>query len=277
MNVNLLFKSGMRTCGRILNVLPQEDIGSPILYMTEVLREETLPSLNILLPYLLTKTLPIYALTKVNDGDEVFSNGGILAGMDNRYSAFRIPSHIVDGATIMGIKDCFPSYGSNHNNGNGCAGYGIGHMYPNQYGRYSSAQLYGASLGNTLRYADAQLVGTMIPTLRYKFYGPNIILINKPYADDSSAFVTITFKLSNDENLVTVPDTAFEGVKKLFLLDLKKSIYNEYCMFSEVDTPFGSSISLKIDDWSGAEADRDALYAEYLGTSHFRNTSMRSG
>ena len=275
MNIDLLFRSGMRTCGRVLNVLPTDDIGSPAIYMQRILREETLPSLNILLPRLLTKTFPISILTKVGDGDP-FSKESEGGNIDSRYNAYRIPSTIVDGATIIGIKDCFPAYGSSGNDYHSYAGNGLGEIYPNRYGRFSSSNLYSRALTNTLRYADAQLVGTMTPQMRAKFYEPNIILINKPWADNDGLSITVTFKLSNDENLVTVPDTAFEGIKKLFLLDLKKSLYNEYGMFSELETPYGN-ISLKIDDWSSAESDRDALYTEFLGTAHFRNTSMRTG
>lgn len=265
----------MRSCGRVLKVLPKDEIESPLIYMQKILKEETLPSLNILLPRLLTKSFPIYALKKIEDGDPILTASS-SPKIDSRYNAYRIPSGIVDGAEIIGIKSCFASYGNGDNGINDYNGIGLGEIYPNRYGRFSSANLYARALSNTLQYADAQLVGTMTPQLRHKFFQPNILWINKPWADNESTFITVTFKLHNDENLVTVPDTAFEGIKKLFLLDLKKSIYNEYGMFSELDTPYGP-INLKIDDWSSAESDRDALYTEYLGTAHFRNTSMRTG
>lgn len=271
MDVQTLFSAGMRTCGRVLKVLPQEEIGSPIQYMQTILREETLPSLNILLPRLLTKKFPIYALTRVEDGDNMLDSN--VPGIDNRYSAFRVPESIVEGAPIQGIKSyCLTSaVGEMHDH----SGFGIGMTFPNRYGRYSSANLYEASLASSLRYADAQLIGTMVPTLRMKFFQPNVLWINKPYADDDDLFITVTFKIQNDENLITVPDSAYEGVKELFILDLKKSIYNEYGMFSELETPYGT-VNLKIDDWSSAEADRNQLYKDYLATAHYRNTAMMS-
>ena len=272
MDITTLFRAGMRTCGRVLNVLPKEDIGSPMQYMQDILREETLPSLNILLPRLLTKKFPIYSLTKVEDGDNTLESS--MPGVDNRYSVFRVPSDIVDGGIIQGIKEYHLAYasGDTHNH-SGCGG--VGMTYPNKYGRFSSANLYEASLIASLRYADAQLIGTMVPTLRMKFFQPNVLWINKPYADEDDLFVTVTFKIQNDENLVTVPDSAYEGVKELFILDLKKSLYNEYGMFSELDTPYGT-IRLKIDDWSSDESDRNQLYKDYLATAHYRNTSMMS-
>lgn len=274
MNTQLLFKSGMRECGRVLKVLPQEEIGSPLMYMQSVLKEETLPSLDILLPRLLTKTFPLYALTKVADGDTAVSgSGGVI--IDNRYSAFRIPLDIVDGAEVIGIKDCFLAYGDADSNNSFHSGFGVGQLRGGAFGRFSSADIYARSFANTLAYADAQLMGTMVPTLRCKFFPPNIIWLNKPYADEENTFITVTFKLANDENLITVADRAYEGIRKLFILDLKKTIYNEYGPFSEVETPDGQ-INLKIDDWSSAGADRDQLYLDYLNTAHFRNTSMKS-
>lgn len=271
MDVQLLFNAGMRVCGSVLNVLPKSEIGSPIQYMQTILREETLPSLNILLPRLLTKTFPIYALTKVEDGDNMLESN--VARMDNRYSAFRVPKELVEGAPIQGIKDYSLAYGTDYEHNHSL--YGFGATYPNKYGRFSSANVYELSVASTLRYADSQLVGTMTPTLRMKFFQPNVLWINKPYSDDDNMFITVTFRINNDENLITVPDTAYEGIKKLFLLDLKKSIYNEYGMFDELETPFGN-ISLKINDWNSAESDRDQLYETYLGTAHFRNTAMKS-
>ena len=274
MDIDKLFKSGMRTCGRVLNVLPQEDIGSPLLYMKDILKNETLPSLDILLPRLLTKTFPIYALTKVADGDTSVS-GSVGVIMDNRYNAYRVPRDLVDGVDIVGIKDCFLAYGNGSNDYETYNGIGTRQIRAGIFGRASSADVYARSLANTLEYADAQLLGTMVPTLRSKFFSPNILWINKPYADNEETFLTVTFKLKNDENLVTVPDSAYEGVRKLFILDLKKSIYNEYSPFGEVETPEGT-FNLKIDDWSSAEADREQAYTDFLSTAHFRNTSMRS-
>lgn len=274
MDINLLFQAGMRACGRVLKVLPQDEIGSPLMYMQRVLREETLPSLNFLLPRLHTKTFPIYALTKVADGDTAVTYSvGVV--MDNRYNAFRVPRDLVDGADIVGIKDCFLAYGGTNADCGTYGGFGVGQLRGGIFGRLSSADLYARSLTNSLTYADAQLIGTMTPTLRCKFFPPNIIWINKPYADEEETFITVTFKLANDENLITVPVSAYEGIRKLFILDLKKSIYNEYSPFSEIETPDGP-INIKIDDWSSAEADRDQLYVDYQNTAHFRNTSMKS-
>ena len=277
MDINKLFKSGMRHCGRVLSVLPQKDIGSPLIYMQEILKDETLPSLNILLPRLLTKSFPIYALNKVADG-EIGAMRLANAVMDNRYCAFRVPRELVDGADIVGVKDCFLSYGSNSSDSNSgnFMGVGVGELKYGR-GRFSSADVYARSLSGVLQYADAQLVGTMTPQLRYKFFEPNILWLNKPYGDSEGTFITVTFKLANDENLTTVPNSAYEGVKKLFILDLKKSIYNEYSPFSEIETPNGATVNIRIDDWSSAEADRDQQYETMLATSHFRNSSMRSG
>ena len=258
-----------------MNILPQKEIGSPIEYMTKVIRNQTLPSLNIIYPRFIKKSFPIYALKKVDDGDAIFHNGA-KQGMDSRYAAFRVPSELLDGCRMIGIRDAFETYGNSSGSDN-MYGAGLGTMYPNKYGRFSSANVYARAFGNMINYADAQLVGTMKPSFRVKYEPPNKILINHPYCEDGGLFITVEFKVSNDENLLTVPETAYESIKQLFILDLKARIYDEYSMFSEVDTTTGTPINIGIADWSSAESDRDAKFAEFQATAHFRNSTMRSG
>ena len=45
---------------------------------------------------------------------------------------------------------------------------------------------------------------------------------------------------------------------------------------NQIDTPYGT-VDLKIDDWSGAESERNELYSEYLSTAHIRNSTIISG
>lgn len=287
MDITLLFKAGMRNCGRVLRVLPKKEIGSPIEYMTNILKEVTLPKLNILLPQLVEKTFPVGALTQVDDGDNVFKEQEFMSllfddaksahGMDSRYAAFRVPKTITDGSDIMGLKNWHLTYSTPDMGENNIYGFGLGEMYPNRYGRFSSANIYARSVSGIINYADAQLMGTMVPSLRLKFYQPNILLVNKPYGNNPSTFMTVTFKLKNDENLMTISDNSYEAVREMFVLDLKASIYGEYGIFDEVETTTGNSIRLGISDWSSAEQDAAQLYKDNLATAHFRNSSMMSG
>lgn len=272
MDLDKLLKSGMRKCGRVLNVIPEEDIGSPMDYMMDILENETLPDLNILLPVLLTKTFPIAALNRVADGDMMEG----MPTMDSRYCAFRVPEELVDGGPLIGIKKIIQSYQSNQNGSLHVHDHAFNHGV-NQWGRMSSAVLYEKSLSTVLNYADAQLVGTLTPQIRAKYYPPNILWINKPYGDCDDLFITVTFKIGNDKYLTSVSDMAFNTVKELFILDLKASLYNEYGMFSEVDTTNGVSLNVRMDDWSNAESERQEKFKEYQATAHFRNGSIFSG
>lgn len=281
MDVSMLYTAGMRACGRVLKVLPQSEIGSPMEYLQRVLVEETLPTLDELIPRFIRKTFKISALFKVSDGDISYENPEFANSVDAffgdcRYNGFRIPPALVGYCDVTGIKNYFEGYTTSSYT-TGLTGAGFGNMYPNKYGRYSSANIYARAWGNALNYADAQLLGTMQPSLRMMFYEPNILFINKPYADMGDEIITVTFKVKNDENLMSVSSNAFDNIKSLFILDVKKSVYNEYGMFKEIDTPSGSSIDLGISDWSSAESDREQKYQEYKQTAHFRNNSMMSG
>ena len=277
MDINLLFRSGMRECGRVLKVLPKDEIGTPMDYMMTILKEETIPSLNIIYPRLFQATFNINELIQVNDPTDIEKYG-----LSNKYIAYRIPHKLTEGLDIMSIKSCVPSvYRTNRGDQmNELTSFGTltgddSWNWVNRYGRASSASLYEMAARAQLDYADRQLLGQFTNAFRYKFYPPNILCILTEYATNSLS-LDVTFCLKNDDNLISIEDTAYEEVRKLFILDLKKSIYNEYGLFSSVSTPNGD-IDLKIDDWSSAEGDRNELYNQHLSTAHFRTTGMRSG
>ena len=70
-------------------------------------------------------------------------------------------------------------------------------------------------------------------------------------------------------------NSVYDGVKRLFILDLKSAIYNEYGILSNIETPLGN-IDLRIDDWSGAESERNELYDQYLSLAHLRRNAIKS-
>lgn len=278
MDINKLFKAGMRTCGRVLRLLPTEGdmgIGSPIKYMKSVLMDETLPSLDIVHPMIVKKTISTGQLIPVDVNDsEVFSlaAGNRIASRvinDDRYSTYRIPSSIVDGQEITDIKSCVP-VGVNTGSIGGYGDYYNGRPWNSHFRRSASGDLYGAVLAGAVDYADRQLLGSVSRQFRFYFFDPNILMITN-YAGPLS----IAFNLCNDPSLITLSNTAYEGVRRLFILDLKKSIYNEFGNYTELDTGVGS-LDLKIQDWSNAEQERNELYDTYRSTSHFRTSSIRS-
>lgn len=275
MDINLLLKAGMHACGRVLKVLPKDGpdgIGSPKQYMMEVLREETLPSINILHALLLQKTVSTADLLSfaenVHYGNS-YSAQQHAVYSDDRYLKFRIPSAIVDEHEIMSIKSCVPVSCTCSGIG-GISGDTHGHvLYGNKFGRTSSADLYGRALGSMVDFADRQLMGSITRNFRFYFFEPNILAVTQP------GMLNIEFCLKHDENLLTVEDTAWEGIRQLFILDLRKSIYNEYGNYTEISTTDGE-YNMHIEDWSSAESERNELYKEYRAKSHFRHSSMRS-
>lgn len=279
MDRNLLLRAGMRACGRVLNLLPKEGetgIGTPTKYMIRILTEETLPSLDILHPVIVKKTFSTESLIPVdvkNNQDIVqLSINDQLASRvinDDRYSVYRIPSEVTDGQKILTIKSCVPVRA----NGAGIGSYG---SYYNEapwnthFGRSTSGDLYGTVMAANVDYVDRLLVGEVSRQFRFYFFEPNILMITNYRGALSAAFCC-----KNDESLTTLDDMAYEGTRRLFILDLKKSIYNEYGNYTEVDTAFGS-LDLKIGDWSSAENERNELFDTYRSTAHFRTSSIRS-
>lgn len=268
MDINLLFKSATMSCGRVLNILPEKEIGSPKQYLQTVLETKTMPSLNELYPY-------IKRIQMRTAGMEV------LHGVDPLYVGYRIPTELTNGLKIQSIKACYS--GMNGNPADGIYdGAGVGRVgrgmrltaYPNKYGRYSSANLYETATLAQLTYADNMLLGAIQEAPIPRFQPPNIMWINRSYG--TAPLFTLVLCLENDKNLITIPDTVFEGVRRLFILDVKSAIYNEYGMLSNIDTALGN-LDIKIDDWSNTEADRNELFDTYKGLAHLRTHSIING
>lgn len=276
MDINLLFKAGMKSCGRVLRVLPKDEIGTPMDYMMEVLRDSTLPSLNIIFPRLFPVTFSINQLISVSEPSSTTND--MMVQLDTSYSYYRVPREITEGQDIVLIKSCVPAGQSGDTRqGSIFRNSDVLHttISARSYGRFSSAQLYEAAAFAQLNYADRQLAGQFTNAFRYKFYPPNILAILSSYATDGLV-LNATFGLKNDESLLTIEDTAYEEIRKLFVLDLKSTIYSEYGLFSTVETP-GGPLELGIGDWSSAEDTRNELFSELQATSHFRTSSMRTG
>lgn len=268
MDINKLFKAGDNACGRVMRLLPQKEIGSPKKFMHDVLIDETLPSIDDLIPKVYRTILHTNQLKPI--------------GRENMvgYVGYRIPKELTQGLEISGIRSL--STGTRGYNNESYSNNGIGYAgrsyhlsaAPNRFGRFSSANMYETAVATLTNYADLQLIGAMQQAPTPRFEPPNILWLNNSYAQSTSFFVVLLLK--NDPNLLSVDDTSYEAVKRLFILDLKKTIYNRYGILSNVDTGAGT-LDLRIDDWSGAEAERNDLYETYDQMSHIRKSSFYSG
>lgn len=111
--------------------------------------------------------------------------------------------------------------------------------------------------------ADIKLaaqMGTMMshsPT--YRFISPDkIIVYNGWYA----ATYIFEIGLMHDINLTTIPDTAMTHFRQLATLDIKTYLYKQLKRKDNLDVGIGN-ISLKIDDWEGAENEMKELLKDW--------------
>ena len=270
MDINLLFKNAEMVCGRVLKILPENEIGSPKQYLQDILETRTLPSLNEVYPHIKRIELNVTGLPQ-------------LHGSDPLYVGYRIPAELTSGLEIYSIKSCYSGTGGTASSSQTMVdGSGVGRLgrglrlaaYPNKYGRYSSANLYETTLMAQLSYADNMLLGQYQEAIVTRFQPPNIMWVNKSYA--CTSVFTVTLCMENDKNLMSIPNNVFDAVKRLFILDVKSTIYNQYGMLSSIDTALGT-IDLKIDDWSGAESERNDLFDQHKSFAHLRTHSIKNG
>jgi hypothetical protein len=113
--------------------------------------------------------------------------------------------------------------------------------------------------------ARANLLSTITPPFTFKFVQPNLL-----YLYNMSTFgaeITVEFGLEHSENLMTIPNSAWESFYELALLDIKRFLYNALKHYNELQTAYGT-ISLKIDDWANAESERKDLIERWRDVYH---------
>lgn len=278
MDINALFKRALGKCKRVLKILPPDEIGGSITnYLQTILLEDTLPSLDILIPYQFQISFKVGDLIPVSDPTQLAAELNCeLPSYDDRYALYRIPKKLTRGRGIMEIKSIVPpARNSNDAFAGFPTGVGIGSTMTNQFGRYSSATMYELSCLSSLSYLDGMLAGQTQVKFRTYFYQPNLLWIVKPYGVDKGLRLTACFLLKNDPSLLTVPDVSFEKVAELFVLDVRARIYNEFGYISEIETPYGTTNS-GISDWSGCEAERKELFDTLQNSSHLYKSAMKS-
>lgn len=279
MDINKLFRVAMRRCGRVLRVLPKDEIGGSInQYLTDILEDELMPALDILIPYQYQVSFNIEDLTPVSGSEwDAEANSAAMPAYDDRYAIYRIPKKLTKGRGIMGMKSLVPASGNSSDvRYTGFpTGVGIGSTMANQFGRYSSAMPWERSALSTLTYADGLLQGQTSIKFRSYFYEPNILWIVKPYGVDRGMRLTACFLLKNDPTLLTVPEVSFVKVAEMFVLYVRAAIYNQFGYLSEIDTPYGS-VNLNIGDWSGCESEAKELFETLQATAHIHNSALKS-
>ena len=111
--------------------------------------------------------------------------------------------------------------------------------------------------------ANAALSSSLVPKMTFKFIPPRTVTLYNTFKCS-----TVIFELAlTHSNVNSIPETARESLIRLATLDIKAFLYNTLKLVPEITTAQGQ-MNLKIDEWSSAEADRDALIKEWEAVYH---------
>ena len=128
--------------------------------------------------------------------------------------------------------------------------------YANEYG---SVPFLGAPDTMLMALAEIRMAASLgsqtTRSLTTRFTKPDILDLYGGYTGCSYEAMIL---LSHDLSLSTVPDTAFEQLFELALLDTKAYFFSELKRKDGLDTGVGN-IQLKIEDWSNAAEEKRQL------------------
>lgn len=126
----------------------------------------------------------------------------------------------------------------------------------------SSFDTYNALM---LGQANADLYQAAQPAFSFKFQHPNLLhLFN---TNSFSTQLVMEFAMQHTDNLATIPNTSWESFYDLASLDVKKFLFNALKHYRDIQTAYGT-ITLKIDDWEGADNERKELIEKWRDLYH---------
>lgn len=138
---------------------------------------------------------------------------------------------------------------------------GFGSYYPQDI---MNAELTGAAIN--------KFIGVTSSPASSRWLGFNKIqLFNFP--DD--AYVKFLVKCDHDPQGETIPISCRESFMELAVLDVEMTLYNLLKNMNNVGSAF-KEIQLKIDEWSGAEGNRNQLIEKWTGSFHFDDIDLIS-
>ena len=85
--------------------------------------------------------------------------------------------------------------------------------------------------------------------------------------------VMFVVKCDHDLNGETIPESCRESFVQLATLDVHRTLYSQLKNMTNVGSAF-KDIQLKLDDWSGAEAERNTLIEKWTGTFHLDDLDL---
>lgn len=105
--------------------------------------------------------------------------------------------------------------------------------------------------------AGLNLSAIMNCPITWNFYNPNKIVFDEDIRGRTSKLF-VTASITYSKSLANIPTSYEDEFFKLALIDIKIFLYNNLKHFDNIDTTFGQ-ISLKIDEWNGADDERTTL------------------
>lgn len=216
--------------------LPYDNIDELII---EIVKIKTLPVFNELSPY----TVPLM----------IDTNELTVFERKSGSTVYYLPDVFGD-SEIMMVVDIKPAYDEYRHSaydssmfayGNGISVYGFQDMM--------------------LAQAQANALSTITKGTTFNFIAPNKIEIFTEYGMGNKYRLEVA--LSHSENLTTIPTTSYGSFNKLATLDVKKYMFDNLKHYDNLSTAYGQ-LSLRIDDWSGAEAERQQLIEKWEQTYH---------
>ena len=116
-----------------------------------------------------------------------------------------------------------------------------------------------------LAQAQANLLSSAMKGTTFRFIPPNQLEIFDGYGVSNLYRVEVC--LEHSENLTTLPATTYTSFLKLATLDVKKYMYDNLKHYDNLATSYGQ-IAMRIDDWSGAQDERQQLIEKWEQTYH---------
>lgn len=119
--------------------------------------------------------------------------------------------------------------------------------------------------------AASNLTSILAPSMTFKFKHPNQMIIYNLAALYGKLDVELA--IEHADNLRTIRPTAWQSFYDLVLLDIQIFLFNTLKHYNEIQTAYGT-IMLRIDDWSGAKNDREALVEKWRDAAHLDVESL---
>jgi len=207
----------------------------------EIVKIKTLPVFNELSPY------KVSVVINVND----------LKVVDTKVESitYVLPDGMFGDRQIMMINDVQPEQDQlTHRS-----------AYDTGLYTYDLTSCYCGYQELMLAQAQANLLSSAMQGTTFKFIPPNQLEIYDGYG--VSNLYRVEFCLEHSENLTTLPATTYTSFLKLATLDVKKYMFDNLKHYDNLSTSYGQ-IAMRIDDWSGAQDERQQLIEKWEQSYH---------